>query len=189
MYSAFGGMVEGLPSLHPYYIVLMVRDPRDVLVSQYFSLAFSHKRPARGSNKSRHFMNLRNTARQFSIDEFVVQQSDSVFEVYEKYRTGLLNVYPHTYVTRFEDMVENFSDWLDGLLQHSDLTLESDKHKQLIERNEAIRPKKEDPAREMRKGKHGDFAEKLSRKTIDFLNEKFSRSLADFGYSDMTAGR
>lgn len=189
LYSPFGGMIDGLPRLDDYHIIFMVRDPRDVLVSQYFSTAYSHKKPSRESNKYHYFMNRRDDARKLAIDEFVVQRSDPLLEIYEKYRTGLLHDYPRTYLTRFEDMVADFSAWLDGLLDYCELPVETDMYDNLIRRNEALKPKEENPAREMRKGQHGDFAAKLSPQTIDLLNEKFSASLEAFGYLGMTAKR
>ena len=44
-YTVFGGMIEGIPSLEEFKVVLVVRDPRDILVSDYYSIAYSHAIP------------------------------------------------------------------------------------------------------------------------------------------------
>ena len=51
LYSVFGGMIEGISDLEKYKIVLMVRDFRDILVSEYYSIAFSHVAPYKQGNK------------------------------------------------------------------------------------------------------------------------------------------
>ena len=72
LYSVFGGMVEGIPNLDRYKVVLMVRDPRDLLVSSYYSLAYSHPVPLKTSGKHDDFMAARSTARRVSVDEHVL---------------------------------------------------------------------------------------------------------------------
>ncbi|GEM_PF-5408635 len=56
MYSSFGGMIVGIPEFENYKIILMTRDPKDILVSQYYSHAFSHAIPAEEGNKHAGFI-------------------------------------------------------------------------------------------------------------------------------------
>ena len=52
----------------------------------------------------------------------------------------------------------------------------------LIENSERARPKDVDIQRHMRKGKPGEYKEKLKRETVEYLNAKFSPMLLAFGY-------
>jgi hypothetical protein len=45
LYSSFGGYPVGVPQFERYKVILVVRDPRDLLVSRYFSIAYSHSVP------------------------------------------------------------------------------------------------------------------------------------------------
>ncbi len=45
LYSVFGGMIDGIPDLEKYKVVFVARDPRDLLVSNYYSMAHSHSAP------------------------------------------------------------------------------------------------------------------------------------------------
>ena len=56
LYSAFGGFIEGIDNLEAYKILLLIRDPRDVLVSSFFSTAYSHPLP--GSTRLCHLQKL-----------------------------------------------------------------------------------------------------------------------------------
>ena len=60
---------ERVPVLPIYLVVLVVRDPRDVLISGYFSMAYSHGNPPKTSNKYKNFMEKRNFSRKTTIDE------------------------------------------------------------------------------------------------------------------------
>jgi hypothetical protein len=189
LYSVFGGMIEGIPDLEEYILVLMTRDPRDVLVSEYYSIAHSHPVPDSQGSKYEHFMERRRTAQRTNIDDFVVDDSDRIYRILERYKALLIDRYPHTYVTRFEDMTSDFPQWLSGLAEGCRLTLSDELRRSLLEQNDRLRPREENIRRHVRKGKAEDYKEKLRPDTIDFLNKKFSTLLAVFGYTTDGAQR
>jgi hypothetical protein len=63
-YSVFGGMIDGIKHLDQYLILLMVRDPRDVLVSGYYSEVYSHPSPKHGTEKYDSFIKKRMLAQE-----------------------------------------------------------------------------------------------------------------------------
>ena len=67
LYSTFGGMIEGIPDLEKYKIVLITRDPRDILVSQYYSIAYSHGSPSKFGDKHDGFMSDRTCAFRWAL--------------------------------------------------------------------------------------------------------------------------
>lgn len=182
LYSVFGGMIEGIPDLEKYRVVLMIRDPRDVLVSEYYSIAYSHVVPDMSGDKFEEFMNRRNTAQKMTIDEFVSIDADRVCGILERYRSLLVNKYPDTYITRYEEMVTDFQSWLPGLIRACRLEITDDLLRSMLEENNRLRPKAEDARRHIRKGTAGDYKEKLKPDTIDRLNTKLSSFLDTFGY-------
>lgn len=182
LYSVFGGMIEGISELDKYKIVLMVRDPRDILVSGYYSIAYSHALPDKQGNKYERFVEKRAKVRESTIDEYVLAESDKVYDILQRYKTLLIGKYPNAYVTKYEEMISNFRGWLDNLLDYCEMIIRHDFLKVLSEENERLRPKDEDIYRHIRKGKSGDYKEKLKQETIECLNTKFSQILETFGY-------
>ena len=92
LYSVFGGMIEGIPSLEKYKVILVTRDPRDILVSDYYSIAYSHSVPSKTGNKYDKFMSKRNKAREYTIDDFVISDpSDRPYITTGRSASGLVD--------------------------------------------------------------------------------------------------
>ncbi len=173
-YSAFGGFVPGISELEKYKVILMVRDPRDILVSWYYSIAFSHSIPPITSNRHEEYIRKRKNAQEITIDDHVISESDRVFNILNRYQTELLVPYPHVYLTSYEKMTSNFEGWLKYLLEACELEISSQTFQKLVEDNKRLQPKEENIYKHIRKGKPGDYLDKLQPETIEYLNIKFS---------------
>jgi hypothetical protein len=181
-YSVFGGMIEGIPELKRYLVVLMVRDPRDVLVSEYYSIAISHPEPDENSSKYNDFMGKRKFAREVSIDEYVVAECEKVYAIYDRYIKLLLDVFSHVHVAKYEDMISDFKKWITSLIDYCEFEIQEEFLNTLLNKNLHLRPKNEDINKHLRRGRSGDYKEKLKRETIDYLNSKFALILNKFSY-------
>ena len=179
-YSAFGGFVRGIFELEKYKVILMVRDPRDILVSWYYSIAFSHSIPPLTSNRHEEYIRKRKNAQEITIDDHVISESDRVFNILNLYQAELLVPYPHVYLTSYEKMTSNFEGWLKGLLDASELEISSQTFQNLVEDNKQLQPKEENIYEHIRKGKPGDYLDKLQPETIEYLNNKFSPILETY---------
>jgi hypothetical protein len=185
LYTPFGGgMVEGIADLNLYKLVFVVRDPRDILVSIYYSVAHSHPVPDKMGNKYEKFMQRRALARESTIDQWALYESDKLYDRYVRYQKLLLEKYPNTYLTSYEHMVSDFSGWLRGLLDYCELNISADLHESLLQENARMKPQEENIHRHVRKGLPGDYRDKLKRETIHYLNEKFAPILKMFGYDE-----
>jgi hypothetical protein len=173
LYSAFGGMVKGIPEFERYKVILMVRDPRDILVSWYYSLAFSHSTPPEASNRYQDFMEKRSKAQEMTVDELVIAESDRVLRIYQRYIQNLLEPYDHVYLTSYEQMTSDYECWLRGIGEACDLEISPGLMDRLLEENRRLQPKNEDVREHIRKGEPGDYLDKLQPETIAFLNQKF----------------
>jgi hypothetical protein len=167
-------MVQGIPELEKYLVILMLRDPRDVLVSEYYSIAYSHPAPYGPSAKFAEFVKQKQAARSMTIDEYVINDSERLYRILQVYRRNLLENYTHVYVTTYEEMLVDFDRWLDGLLDRCQLTITADHRKSLVQENHRTRPRNEDVHRHLRKGQSGDHKAKLKSETIEYLNRKFA---------------
>jgi len=180
LYSAFGGFVPGIPNLEEYKVVLMIRDPRDILVSWYYSIAYSHSIPPETSNRHNEYVEHRASARDMTVDEHVLSQSDRVFDILQRYQKLLVEEYPHVFVTSYEEMTTDFEAWLHRLFYACDLQVSDSMFDRFIAYNRKIQPSDENKYQHIRKGKPGDYLDKLKPDTITALNDKFSSLLAAF---------
>lgn len=182
LYSAFGGMIEGIRQLDRYKTVFVGRDPRDILVSGYYSIAFSHSLPERKGDKFHRFMANRESARAVTIDAYVRSQAERVFQIFQRYQQLLLDRYDHVYVTTYEQMVTDFEAWLRQLLAYCELEVSEELFTAIVKENERRKPRTENIQHHMRKGRPGDYKEKLQPETIAYLNATFEPILRCFNY-------
>jgi len=182
LYSVFGGVIEGIPNLSKYKLILVTRDPRDILVSRYFSIVYSHQSPSRAGNKYNNFSLERIKAKNSTIDEYVLRESDRLLNTFTRYQSILTSKYDNVYVTKYEHMVSDFEEWLTKLLDYCELEISRNLFLRLIDNNNRKKPKKEDIHQHIRKGEPGDFVDKLLPETIQFLNKKFHSILNCYNY-------
>jgi hypothetical protein len=182
VYSVFGGMISNIDQFSSYRVLLTVRDPRDILVSNYFSKAYSHRIPPEGSTKREQFLKDRERVKQTGIDEYVLQRGEEVYKIYESYKNELLAKHDNVGVVTYEKMVSDFSGWLDEISDITGLKISATLKHRLIEEFERNRVEKEDKQRHRRKGVPGDYQEKLKPETIAQLNQKFEDLMLSFGY-------
>lgn len=182
LYSVFGGMIEGIPNLDDYHIVLIIRDPRDVVTSSYFSMAYSHLLP-QGRNRIKSFTKKRSFAQQAGIDEYVISESDSVCRVYQRYLDLLVQSRPNVYFAKYEDMIADFPTWLERLLESCELKVSPRLRQDLLQEAVRAQPKKENISKHVRQVTPGDHTRKLQRATVDHLNRLFADVLTDLNYA------
>lgn len=191
--------------------VLLVRDPRDRLVSYYFSLAFSHTAPP--SEKSGMWNRLQDLARslmgspktdsklsrneQFNqvrqqvastaINEWIRnEQRLARFEaVLEKYRKGLCP--SRTRIYRYEDIIFRKQEWMQDMLAHLQLELPTDTLNAIVEKHD-VRPDKEDAKAHIRQVAPGNYKRHLTVETVELLDGILHEHLSLFGYDNNTSG-
>ena len=183
LYSVFGGMVENIDNLENYKIILSIRDPRDILVSLYFSNAFSHRTPPKTSNKRSKFLKERKWAQSVDIDEFVIAKADQLYQIYNKYKTDLCTL-NNVSIVKYENMVSDFDSWFENLIKISGMKISNKLRQQAIEESINKRNRKENILSPERKGVSGDYVKKLKPETVAILNNKFESILNFFEYEN-----
>ncbi len=170
-----------LGDLELYRVLLFLRDPRDVLVSSYFSLKKSHVVP---QNKERraHFLNLRNYISGISVDEHVRLMYPFFLSKYTHY-LALYRTNSSLSLLRYEDMINKSDEWADALLKSLDLVPDVasiEGVKQAMGLDQPLPSPNE--AKHIRSKKPGDYRDKLSEDSINFLNVVFGDVIRGFGY-------
>lgn len=183
---AFGGFrsLPGAMTLPPYAAdrtVLLIRDPRDMLTSLYFSLAVSHTPPGGGAGGAlaASFEERREQANRVEIDQFVLANARIVAGQYRQIEQKLVDI-PHK-LYRYEDVIFDKLAWTLDMLTYLGLPMRRPMVERVVAKND-LRPRTEDVARHVRKVAPGDHVEKLKPETIAELNGKLKPVLDKFGY-------
>lgn len=171
-------MINGIPNFEDYLVLLVIRDPRDILVSHYFSTAYSHPLP--GQAKLSSFMERRQFALSSGVDDYVLAMSKELQKRYERY-LDLVDK-PNVHLTTYEHMIQDFPSWLDDVLIHCELDVSTQLKYALIKEADAAHRTKEDVSQHRRRVIPGDHKRKLQQETVDRLNATFSSVLVRFGY-------
>lgn len=171
-YGAFRAFHK-IPNIDNYKVILILRDPRDVLTSSYFSTAFNHP-----ITRKDNLIN-RDKALSQTIDEYVLDNYKQFKNVYEDYINYIMNK-PNVLFLKYEDMITDFEPWLKKLVKHVEL----ENHELIINKiitNTSFEVS-ENPNNFIRNVKSGDHLVKLKSDTIDLLNQEFKHILNSLKY-------
>ncbi len=160
--------------------LLLVRDPRDILVSMYFSWAYSHRLPKNPRDR-KHWLEQQEQIRLQSIDEFALRQAEPVKAQLTDYLWMLEHTENHR-ILRYEDIIFAKDLLLDALSERLDIRLSHSQRRKLLAKHD-IRPRREDIHEHIRKVVPGDHREKLTAETIVRLNAIFAPVHQAFGYA------
>ena len=164
--------------------VLLVRDPRDALVSEYFSNAYSHRIPAGKGGARARLLAQRKAARHQSIDDYVLKRVPLMKRTLAEYLPLLDD--PNTLTVKYEDVIFDKGKMIDRIVGHFGWTCAPDVRKAVIDAIDII-PRQEDRKEFIRKVIPGDHREKLSAHTIERINLDLSDIHAAFGYASALA--
>ncbi|MCF8263073.1 MAG: sulfotransferase domain-containing protein [Melioribacteraceae bacterium] len=157
--------------------IFFIRDPRDLLVSAYYSFGFTH-----GFSPVEKIRKVEKRTREFiqanSIDDYALFSADKLINDFSKINE-LQKFASKSVVIKYEDMIDNWDVFSEGLKKYLNI---SDSVINQIYQN--TRPKvKEDTSSHHRSGKAGGYKNKLTAETIELLNVKFNNIFDAFGYN------
>ena len=160
--------------------IVQLRDPRDVLSSQYF---YFYNCVDAGSDYKKE---AKQYVRNHSIDDYVKSDIGGEF-LFNRYSIiSKIKDYQNINFITYEDMVLNFAQWIP--IATKPLGLNKESNKTLFDLfSKEFKNVKETPAQviknglrksHMRKVYPGDHREKLTKKSINYLNDKLNDSLS-----------
>ena len=166
---------QNVPSDHR---IVHVRDPRDMLVSEFFSFGWIHA--------DRHQLDQRRKAIQaMSIDDYVLNQPQfSNWPLEAKFEPLLQHDLkgPGITVIKYEQMVLDFESWAATAIVPFGFRFPKLRLRRYRQKfSHEFEPKPE-AMTHRRKMLPGDHREKLQSKTIRILNRRFAPILETFGY-------
>lgn len=156
-------------------VILLVRDPRDMLVSYYFSVRDSHQIP-RGQEV---MQAARTRSRNALIDDWVLRHAPLYTVAFERYTEKLSGL--TVVLFRYEDVIYEKSRWLEEAVRALQLPLRMNTVSRIARRFDII-PEYESSSQHIRKVHPGDHRDKLASDTIRKLNVQLESFLQAYGY-------
>ncbi len=170
-----------IPNLATRKAILLVRDPRDMLVSHYFSTRSSHPNPGRRLTTSMQGMPLREKARVLTVDEYVVDLTKFYDRLLRSY-IEVVEENPENFrIYRYEDVVFQKREWIADMCDYFGWLVPEAKVKKIADKND-IRPRVEKESKHVRQVSPGDYKRKLKPDTIKRITEILEKDLEYFGY-------
>jgi hypothetical protein len=161
---------------------LLVRDPRDALVSEYFSLAYSHSIPeptAQGDEVTASMEKARQDVLQTDINDFVIKAAPRFNKLLLQH--SMLSKDRSALVMKYEDVILDKRLLIQQLCSHFEWRINDAQIAKILDWADVM-PDAEDKKAFIRKVIPGDHAQKLNSATIDALNIALESSMNAFGY-------
>lgn len=162
--------------------ILMVRDPRDALVSEYFSNAYSHRIPERKDDAvaiSDMLEKMRAEALRTQIDEYVLGRASALLPAFMGYANQIKS--PAMTVVKYEDFIFRKPELIRLIAREFDMQVDDAQVEAMMAWAD-IRPDKEAPTAFVRRVTPGDHREKLRADTIAKINTIMKPAMDAFGY-------
>lgn len=178
MFRSFDEALRGL-DLTQNKKFLLIRDPRDVLVSLFFSMARSHRLPGPGSAQDE-ILRVRELTSK-SIDAFVESEVTENIQVrYRDYRE-FCEQHQDVILFRYEDVIFDKQAWVTNIIRHLDLEVPEKMVRKIVRKHDEL-PTEERPLENVRQVRPGNWKEYLSADSATRIEHLFAREMAFFGY-------
>ena len=186
MYIGFRALPKAL-SVQPVFTsaqkIFMFRDPRDALVSQYFSDAYSHSLPTgqteTAKEATKDFLAKREKALATDINDYVLQHAPSMDRTFTAYAEVLNS--PTTLPLRYEEYIFTKKRMIHNIVDHFGLKITKGAVETLMGQVDIV-PGSEDAKKFVRNVVPGDHRRKLKPETIEKLDNKLKASLKLYDY-------
>lgn len=172
-YGVFRGPLP-IPEIDRYRVLMILRDPRDILTSYYFSEATSHAEPL-DKRRLKEFRDRRALVQAMTIDEYVLDKAPELEGLLDGYMTlsEQAGVQPLTY----ELMMNDWDQFMLRVGEVLNVTIEESLRERLREKGQIGVEHSGDESQHRRKGTPGDHRHKLQPETVDALTARFERHL------------
>ena len=167
------------PGRKKFKHVFFLRDPRDVLVSDYFSIAYTHAVP-RNTETGEEFIAIRKKAERLGIDAYVLDEAETwIKPLFRQYKHLRDSAESHIYL-KYDLFAESTLQFVELLSDYLGLK-PSAKVTRLI--SDLANPiQKKERMRHQRSGKSGQYLDKLEAETVRKLNSLLAEELSEWAF-------
>lgn len=156
--------------------IFFIRDPRDILVSAYYSFGFTHPLNPQDEKRDEQ-LEVRKKVQSLNLDGYVLEYAEQQIENFT-FLSKVAENCKQQIILRYEDMVEDFDKFAKDLQAMA--AIKPDVIKKLYDKS---RPKKEiDNQSHRRSGETRQFEKELKPETLKELNLRLRDTLTSFNY-------
>jgi hypothetical protein len=176
IYSRFVEPASDIDFIRDKIAIFLIRDPRDILVSSYYSFGYTHefstvKEIEEQQRKTRELVRCK------TIDAFVLEAANPTLNHFNAI-DRLSQACNRGIVLKYEDMIDNWEKFSLGLTKYLNIGRKTLRH--TYKRSRPLENESETGFR--RSGKPGAYKDKLLTSTVDALNIVFAPVLTRFHY-------
>lgn len=167
---------------------MLVRDPRDALVSEYFSNAYSHPVPAaqpESAEMQRFILERRQEALATDLQAYVRKSAQAFARTLGLYAPVL--EMPNLRCVKYEDVILKKSNLIMSVAEHFGFPVDEATVQRILRWADVV-PSQEDPKAFVRRVRPGDHAEKLSVETLAAIAPILNDAMVRFGYPSPVFG-
>ena len=164
-----------IPSPEQYRSVLLLRDPRDCLVSHYYSVRDSHTLNNHGNRRARR------EALTTDIDQWVLKHAEDYRRDFLEFHRKLVGK-PGVLFLPYEEMVTAFPEFVRKMIEHTGLDQDQSTVDRIVKEAD-FEVSSENILSHKRSVKPGNHRRKLNPETIRRLDEALAEVLELFHYS------
>ena len=156
--------------------IFLIRDPRDILVSSYYSFRYAHSFSADKAIRKEQEEHRKKLATQ-TIDQYVLESVPIIKNQFEKLMK-LENACDQHVIVRYEDMINNWDYFISEITKYINI-----KQSVIDHVYEESRPREfENNSSHRRSGKPAGFIDKLKVETVSSLDLSLKEILERFHY-------
>lgn len=174
-------ILDQMPRLRQMRVVILVRDPRDCITSNYFSIGWSHSTPANPEAKA-NFEAERARVRARMLDGYATDVAAD-WAARMRQLADLAESHPDALVLTYEDMVGQTEAFLTRLTRFVGQSL-TPALRQQIAKTAEFDVSHEDQSRHKRQVAPGDHRRKLRPETVAQITQTLRPQMVRFGYRD-----
>lgn len=159
--------------------LMLIRDPRDAIVSYYFSVVHSHSIPVAGEVQNS-LLAHRYALASENINK-IIMSNELAFVFDNMNKIASLVRQPGSVVYRYEDIIFSKAAWIRDVASRILVEVDDELISKLVRRFD-IRPEIENVKDHIRQVTPGDYKKKLSSQAIDYLEMRHADLLQQLGY-------
>jgi hypothetical protein len=172
-----------VPLLDTAKTVFLVRDPRDMVVSLYFSVRESHIVPEGEEGLAAKIKQHREVTKHMTIDEWVPDNVNHLLLAYESYFVQGFTRRPNVVIYRYEDIIFSKAEWMRDIADWYEWDIPRSTIEKVVAPLDVL-PDEERPSEHIRQVRPGNYRAHLSEPTRLRIETMFAPYMRAFGYID-----
>ncbi|HEY5238478.1 MAG TPA: sulfotransferase domain-containing protein [Rhizomicrobium sp.] len=185
----FGGFrrfpIYPIPLLDTARTVFLIRDPRDMITSLYFSLLKSHRLPAatEGEGAREEMLATRARLEQMDMDTFANERLPGYVKEFEGYAAQGFHWRPNVATYRYEDVIFRKREWIADICDWFGWSPPPKVVDKILGDVDVV-PDAERPDEHIRQVSPGNYKKHLGEGTVEHINGVLGEYMRLYGYLD-----